>query len=180
MNTTQKRIRFRAGGGGGAAIMTRSFRTAGLTIMATVLALAGAALSSEPAQAASGSVHGCPRGAVCIYPKDNGWNGNHPESGGVFWSYGPHNLSGQYGDHYVLNNQTKTQPLSVAAGCTGYNGTGKQSSWKFLLFPWISSSPEYRTTAKERGDSWQDLNLTPVNSVVLTSPKRDWCAFTWA
>lgn len=144
--------------------------------MATILALAGTAVPVGVAQAASGSVHGCPRGAVCIYPKNKGWNGNHPESGGVFWSYGPHNLSGQYDDHYVLNNQTETHPdLSMAAGCTGYNGTGKLSSSKFLLLPWISS--QYRTTADERGYSWQNLNLTPVNSVVLTSPGgRWWCA----
>lgn len=27
------------------------------------------------------------------------------QSGGVYWAYGAHNLSNQYGDHYVVNNQ---------------------------------------------------------------------------
>ncbi|GAB3930613.1 hypothetical protein GCM10011575_47730 [Microlunatus endophyticus] len=157
--------------------MKRMYRGC-LAVAATLLAIVGIAVSSGSAQAASGTVHGCPRGAVCIYPQNKGWNGGHPESGGVFYSYGPHNLSGQHGNHYVLNNQTDTYPnMSLAAGCTGYNGTGKQSSYKFLLFPWITATPHYRTTAGERGYSWDSLNLSPVNSVVLTSPSgRDWCA----
>ena len=148
-------------------------------VATTLVALAGAAMPIESAQAASGTVHGCPRGAVCLYPQDKGWNGDHPQAGGVFYSYGPHNLKGQHGNHYVLNNETSTHPdLSVAAGCTGYNGTGKDSSYKFFLFPWISASKPYQTTTGERAYSWDTLSLTPVYSVVLTSPSgSSWCAY---
>jgi hypothetical protein len=43
----------------------------------------------------------------------------HPTN--VYWSYGAHNLSNQYGDHYVFNNQYGGASMSL---CTGYNGVG--------------------------------------------------------
>lgn len=49
------------------------------------------------------SPHGCPRGAVCIYP-GAGWNGGNPTY--VFWSYGVHLIYNQYGQHRIYNNQT--------------------------------------------------------------------------
>ena len=177
MNGTQHSHDSRVAGVARGAITSKAVRSASLAAVAALLAVAGAAVSGGPAQAASSTVHGCPRGAVCIYPQNKGWNNGHPESSGVFWSYGPHNLSNQTGDHYVLNNQSKTKPFwSVALGCTGYNGTGKLSSASFLLDPWIAADSAHQNTADERGLAWQNLNLTPVNSVVLTTPSGNyWC-----
>ncbi len=39
----------------------------------------------------------------------------------MYWSYGAHNLSNQYGDHYVFDNQYGGASMSL---CTGYNGVG--------------------------------------------------------
>jgi hypothetical protein len=76
-------------------------------LAAVVLALGVAAASGGHAEAAvpGRSFQGCPSGYVCIYPRDQGWNGGHPEVGGLFYSYGAHNLSNQYGNHYIFNNQ---------------------------------------------------------------------------
>ncbi len=88
---------------------------------------------------------GCPDGAVCVYPE-----GQNPAVSPslTFWSYGAHNLSGQYGFHYVLNNQYGGAHAKL---CTGYNGTGTC----------------YDDMAPQNG--WY-ANLTPVNSIVLYQP----------
>jgi hypothetical protein len=79
--------------------------------------------AAAPAQAA-GSVHGCPRGAFCIYP-GTGWNNDRPEY--VFTSYGAHNLYNEIGWRTTYNNQyadpAGTYPPTVGY-CYGYNGTG--------------------------------------------------------
>lgn len=63
--------------------------------------------------------HGCPAGAVCVYPRNKGWNGDRPSL--VFFSFGAHNLSNQFGVHRVLNNQTGN---AIARTCTARNGGG--------------------------------------------------------
>lgn len=63
--------------------------------------------------------HGCPAGAVCVYPLNKGWNGDRPSL--VFFSFGAHNLSNQFGIHRVLNNQTGN---AIARTCTARNGGG--------------------------------------------------------
>ncbi|MET7619177.1 hypothetical protein [Streptomyces sp. NPDC005408] len=94
--------------------MRKIFRGAAAlaTTAAAVMALSGTA-EAKPADWA-----GCPDGAVCIYPQ----NQNPAVSPSqIFWSYGPHNLSNQFGNHWVLNNQTGGATASL---CTGYNGAG--------------------------------------------------------
>lgn len=65
-----------------------------------------AAASASSATAAGRTLHGCPYGAFCIYPRS--WHVPHrlptgrPERGGILYTYGHHNLRGQYGWHYVL------------------------------------------------------------------------------
>jgi len=93
---------------------------------------------------ASGSYYGCPYGAVCIY--NNGDPNSGIESGGIYWSYGAHNLSNQYGYHYVVNNQYGGAWVET---CTGYNGTGDGET---IIY------------GEPYGDS---LYLTPINSIVL-------------
>src|SRR5512143_3515740 len=87
--------------------------------------------------------HGCPDGAVCIYPQNAGWAGDHPSN--FYYSYGYHNLSNQYGIHRVLNWQYGG---AKAKFCRGYGGT---NCYSFVL------------TAR----SYVDVKLTPVNSIVL-------------
>ena len=98
-------------------------------------------------QAAS-SLHGCPSGAVCIYPQDAGYNGDRPSD--VYWSYGPHKLYNQYGTHMVVNNQYGG---ALATLCTGSDGTG--------CIDWLPAGgavPAY---------------LTPYNSIKLAPNPAD-------
>jgi hypothetical protein len=107
----------------------------------------GAAVLSQallaPSAEAAGPAHGCPYGAVCVYPQNRGWNGDRPSL--KYWSYGPHNLSHQYGTHQIFNNQYGGAKVEA---CFGYNGTGGG------------------TLMLGAGAAW-DFNLTPVNSLVL-------------
>jgi hypothetical protein len=112
---------------------------------APVIMIAGLIFTLTPGSAsAAGSYKGCPYGAVCVYNGSTASSGI--ESGGTYWSYGPHNLSNQFGNHLVVNNQYGG---AWAEGCTGYNGTGK-GDWVILAAPygWVR-------------------NLTPINSIAL-------------
>ena|SRR5437588_7095751 len=116
-----------------------------MTKAAVAVALSAGALTAvgvTSAQAA-GTAEGCPSGAVCIYPQDAGWNGGHPSL--FFYSYGAHNLSNQYGHHYVFNNQTGGAKMR---SCTGYNGTGCGSGY----LP---------------AGTYDNPDLTPINSITL-------------
>ncbi|MFI5979879.1 hypothetical protein ACIBEA_03265 [Streptomyces sp. NPDC051555] len=107
------------------------------------LALGLAASVAPTASAApAASWHGCPSGAVCIYPQDAGWNGDRPSL--TYYSYGAHNLSNQYGNHYIANNQTGGATMST---CTGYNGEGRQGNLA--------------------AGTWMIKDLTPINSITL-------------
>lgn len=114
---------------------------------ATVLGAVGLTVSTVlPAQAA-GAYKGCPYGAVCVYP-DASWNGGRPSL--VFWSYGGHNLSNQYGKHRVFNNQYGGAHAWL---CEQYNGTN--------CTPFPKGYPIEQYT-------YVDYNLTPINSILLT------------
>lgn len=126
----------------------RKFSRPAAAISAATLGLALLTLTPTAAQAA-GTVHGCGYGFVCVYPQDKGWNGDHPSY--AWQTYGAHNLSNQFGYHYVLNNQYGG---AYAYECSGYNGTGS------LVYPGIAP-----------GQTFNDY-LTPVNSIVLTSGPR--------
>jgi hypothetical protein len=100
------------------------------------------------AEASSSSASGCPSGAVCIY------NGPDANSGidEVFYAYGPHNLSNEFGTRFWTNHQYG-EPLPWAYLCSGYNGTG------------------YTIEASEASDGGGGvLDFGPVNSVVLGRP----------
>lgn len=120
-----------------------SLTVAAATLASTAVAFAAPA-GASPAAAAAFKQHGCPPGAVCIYPKGTGWNGGHPEANGFFYSYGYHNLTGQVGLHRIFNNQTGG---AIMRTCTGYNGKGCQG---------IMDANQY-----------EDKQMTPINSIVL-------------
>lgn len=102
----------------------------------------GGAAAKAASSTASGTAHGCPSGAVCIYPGPS-WSGT-PQ---MFWSYGYHNLSGQYGTKRIFNNQYDGATMRT---CTGWNGTGCEG---YLPPGW-----------------YIDKYMTPINSIVLVRP----------
>jgi hypothetical protein len=110
----------------------------------SAVAVAGSlmAVTAGPASAAHND-YGCPYGAVCLYNTADPNSGI--QSGGVYWAYGPHNLSNQYGDHFVMNNQYDSAWVEL---CTGYNGTGRGTT--IIYAGW--GFPQ---------------NLSPINSLVL-------------
>ncbi|GHD93010.1 hypothetical protein [Streptomyces naganishii] len=109
------------------------------TAAAAVVGLSGVA-DARPADPWAG----CPDGAVCVYPQDQN-PAVRPSL--VFYSYGPHNLTNQYGRHWVLNNQYGG---ATAALCTGSGGVGCGSR-----------------IAQGTGVY---ADLTPVNSITLYRP----------
>jgi hypothetical protein len=125
--------------------MRTMFRRVASVAAATAATAAMMVGTTSQAQAATDDWAGCPEGAVCIYPEgqDPAVSPTH-----VFWSYGPHNLSGQYGYHWVLNNQTGGARAKL---CNGYDGGGSCHHGMAANHGW-----------------WTDL--TPVNSVVLIRP----------
>ncbi|MFF7153964.1 hypothetical protein [Streptomyces sp. NPDC008139] len=117
-----------------------------ITRGAAVLAAAAATVTVLGAtQAHAEGVHGCPVGAVCVYPGSD-YNNDHPSL--AFYSYGAHNLSGQLGTHMVVNNQYGGAKASL---WSGYNGTG------------------YVLDILSEGAAYLE-NLTPVNSISLDRP----------
>lgn len=95
--------------------MRTMFRGAAAVATAAVAVIAlGGTVEAKPADAWAG----CPEGAVCIYPQNQ-----NPavKPTHVFYTYGAHNLSNQFGRHWVLNNQYGGATANL---CTGYNGAG--------------------------------------------------------
>ena len=90
------------------------------------------------------TVHGCPSGYACIYPQDAGWNGDHPSL--MWYHYGTYQLSNQYGNHYIYNNQTGGAPFWL---CTDWHG---------YTCPWYVAAGNAAQT-----------DFTPINSVKLVS-----------
>lgn len=112
----------------------------------------GAARGDQVTPAAGQSWHGCPYGAVCVYPANKGWNGDHPKY--FFYSYAGHNIYNEFGTHRIADNQYGGHAAGL---CAGYNGTGGLARVPGIVAEGFSSYyPVY----------W-DQNLTPVNSLDL-------------
>ena len=114
----------------------------------SMIAMTGITSTTEASEAAmpettdvTASAHGCPSGAVCVYPSDS-WNGGNPTY--VFWSYGSHKIYNQYGTHRIFNNQYGD---AFASACRGGNGNDCR--------------------AAIRPGSYSDTYLTPINSIRL-------------
>lgn len=124
-------------------------RTVIKTIASAAIAAATIAtltVTATPAANAAGALHGCPSGAVCIYPRDAGFNGDRPSN--AYYSYGLHRLYNQYGDHYIVNNQTGGAGAELCESLDGvYN-------CPYEVFP----------------QDWSIIDLTPINTVKLTRP----------
>ncbi|TWD79372.1 hypothetical protein FB561_0430 [Kribbella amoyensis] len=117
---------------------------AGGALAASVGAGAPAAQAAETGgtSAQGGTYAGCPYGAVCVYPNGS-WNGGRPSH--VYYSYGAHNLSNQFGTHRVFNNQYGGAKAYI---CLEYGG---------------KNCPTYLAQYH-----YVDKNLTPINSLKLT------------
>lgn len=134
--------------------MTLSAKRILATVAAAVVAAVGLVAGAQPASASNVTVHGCPSGYFCIYPRDAGWNGDRPSVRHA--AYGPHNLVNQIGTHRILNNQYGGAWVSL---CNLYNGKATGS--------YVSYGQ----------DQWRDVNLTPINSVVLHLAASGGCTF---
>ncbi|MER7754483.1 hypothetical protein [Kitasatospora sp. NPDC097643] len=118
-----------------------------ITHVAAALALAAAALTTltaGSAGAADGSWANCPYGAVCVYPQNQD---PAASPSAVYWSYGAHNLSNQYGNHWVLNNQSGGAHAHLCRGSGGADCV-------------------YDIAAQH--GVWYDLG--PINSITLDRP----------
>ena len=113
--------------------------------LVTALTVATAVVTAVgPAQAkAETTRYNCPDGAVCLYAEGAPLSSTPTN---IWYSYGAHNLSGQYNKHWIFNNQYGWN--AYAQLCTGYDGTGDCSD---IMGP--------------QDGIWRDF--TPINSVVL-------------
>ncbi|MGW6723983.1 hypothetical protein [Streptomyces sp. NPDC054995] len=119
--------------------ITRTALAATALATGAVLTLGGTA-TANVAQAA-GTIHGCPSGAVCLYP-GAGWNGDKPSH--AFYAYGTHKIYDQYGTKRWFNNQTGG---AKAYRCKGSNGTD--------------------CGGNQVAGTYYDYDFTPINSVKL-------------
>ncbi|QBD80195.1 hypothetical protein EPA93_31140 [Ktedonosporobacter rubrisoli] len=87
------------------------------------------------------STNGCSSGTVCMYT-DSGYSSGSPEQ--HWYQYGCVNLSNEYGDRYIFNNQYN------GASVTLYTGSN-------------CNSPQTTIAA---GTTWEG-NITPINSISL-------------
>ncbi|NQX26531.1 hypothetical protein HQQ81_04095 [Microbacteriaceae bacterium VKM Ac-2854] len=120
--------------------MSKITRRAAAAALATGAMLTVGLVAAPAAEAATW--HGCPTGYVCIYPQNAGWNNDRPSL--RYYNYGSYNLSGQYGQHWVLNNQTGGAKLRLY---TGFGATGG--------------------SAVVNAGTAVNYNLTPINSIQL-------------
>jgi hypothetical protein len=124
---------------------SRTRKATAITSAVVALLAGGASVVATPASAAGPRLHGCPYGAVCIYPEGRGLNDDRPEPGGIYFSYGAHNLRNQLHSHTIVNNQYGGARYAL---CTRYGGFG-----------WCT-----KLVAPGRADPY---DLTPYNSIVL-------------
>lgn len=97
--------------------MTRIRSRAARLLGTAVVSLAATASIAGAAQAGttppSGELTGCPTGAVCVYP-DTDWNWGTPSH--VFYGKGTHQVTHEYGEHRVYNNQGDLDYADLCAG----------------------------------------------------------------
>ncbi|MET8584248.1 hypothetical protein ABZX39_25710 [Streptomyces collinus] len=113
------------------------------TAATAVVVMSGAA---QAAPAGSSTVYGCQSGNVCIWAQGvNPVDNPHPTN--QYTTYGAHNLSNQFGYHWVLNNQYGGASASL---CKNFGGTN--------------------CVVTLAQDQWTYEDLTPINSVTLNRP----------
>lgn len=114
------------------------------TVAAAAVIAAGASLSLSGSASAASTVatsHGCPSGAVCLYP-NAGWANDKPTY--IFYSYGAHRIYDQYGMKRIYNHQTGGATARNCYDAAGNNCAGHQ-----------------------KADTYYDFDYTPYNSIRL-------------
>jgi hypothetical protein len=81
-------------------------RLRSIGITAATAALIALGVTAAPAQAGTGEEWGCPLGYVCMYDNVVNWINEDPDH--KWYRYGYYALSGEYGLHWVVNNQYAT------------------------------------------------------------------------
>ncbi|MEU6925948.1 hypothetical protein [Streptomyces sp. NPDC046631] len=123
----------------------RRIRSTIVTTAATAALVAGgSALSlggSAAAAGAAATIHGCPSGAVCLYP--NGSRANDKPTY-IFYSYGAHKIYNQLGTKRIYNHQTGGATARNCYDAAGTNCGGYQQV-----------------------NTYADYNYTPYNSIRL-------------
>ncbi|MFF9592967.1 hypothetical protein ACF1FX_27805 [Streptomyces sp. NPDC014646] len=115
----------------------RTIAAAAVLATGSVLSLGGGATAAE----AAGTIHGCPSGAVCLYPNGS-WANDKPTY--KFYSYAVHKIYNQIGTKRIFNNQTGG---ATARNCYDVNGTN--------------------CGGHQRAGTYADYDYTPYNSVRL-------------
>ncbi|MFE2887044.1 hypothetical protein ACUXZZ_43890 [Streptomyces graminifolii] len=124
----------------------RKVMSAAAAFATAVTAVVAMSSAAQAAPNGDSTVYGCRSGNVCIWPQGvEPFDNPHPTV--QYSSYGYHNLSNQYGDHWVLNNQYGGATASL---CYNYGGTNC-----------------YETLYQ---DDWTYESLTPINSITLNRP----------
>ncbi|GHP00308.1 hypothetical protein KSF_103550 [Reticulibacter mediterranei] len=101
------------------------------------------AAPTQPMDCTAGQTcHGCPPGYVCIYPEGstNGVNDTTPTQ--KYYYYGVYQLSNQYGQHEIINNQV-------------------DKAWASLCTDWQGATCHQMLAPLTLGT----YNLTPINSI---------------
>ncbi|MFF2011882.1 hypothetical protein ACFVWY_22755 [Streptomyces sp. NPDC058195] len=114
------------------------------TVAAAAVVAAGASLSlggSATAAGAAATIHGCPSGAVCLYPNGS-WANDKPTY--IFYSYGVHKIYNQVGTKRIYNHQTGGATARNCYDAAGNNCGGYQ-----------------------KADTYADYDYTPYNSIRL-------------
>ena len=129
--------------------MGRLLRTAASLAAATMIAATAASSATAAPYPTGRPGHGCPSGAVCVYPTSTTFN-TGPETHGKYYSYGYHNLHDQIGTHLVYDNQYSVGGANAGATfCGEYDGRGGPS------------------LALTHTGAWTDMKLTYINSITL-------------
>jgi hypothetical protein len=126
----------------------RTSRRAALAMAAGLIASGiSAGIAAPAAQAGTKAKWGCPGGAVCMYTTE-GWWDDKPQH--IYYSYGYHTLTNEFGQRVVFNNQYATSSGRAAA----YTCTAK-----------TASSCNLRIAM----DDFEWVNITPINYIRLTA-----------
>ena len=109
---------------------------------------------SVPAEAASKTVAGCPRGYVCLYERNASLSKGNLQK--RWFNYGVYNLHHVYGRHWIMNNQWGGAYVTLY---TKSNGRGKCYAIKAAK----GSPTVYRP------------NFTPIDSIRVSKYRPDGC-----
>lgn len=125
-------------------------------IVVAVVACLVPLVVAAPAQAATGTVHGCKRGWVCMYGQEASFETTTPTKS--WYHYGVYNLHSVYGHHWIMDNQYGGAYVVLYEG---YNGTGEC----------------YGFNTVNSGPGVVDPYMTPINSIRLSTYLPSRC--TW-